>query len=542
MRDEVLLGDEAVAQAALDAGIGGAFSYPGTPATEIFEYVEARAAACGVSAKWSANEKVAYEEALGMCFAGRRALVSMKHVGLNVAADPFMSSALTGVHAGLVLAVADDPGMHSSQNEQDSRCYAEFAHIPVLEPSSQQECYDLTRLAFDLSEEMDTPVMVRLVTRLAHSRSNVRVEDAPPAPEPAPEPRPTPDWRDWTLLPMNARRRFLEVVERQHRLLEHSERSPFNTVHLAGNRGVIASGLAWNYVSEALSSFALESLLKIVTYPIPVALVRKLVAHCDDIVVVEEGQPFIESRLNGLLGLPGKSIRGKLTGALPRTGELTPDLVLAALGREAVLENPVEQGLAPRPPGLCRGCPHADTFRALAVALKNVRKPAVFGDIGCYTLGALPPYGALNTCVDMGASIAMAHGAVQAGAWPVLCVIGDSTFLHSGMTPLVGAARANADMTVILVDNETVGMTGTQESIAGGERLLAILRGLGVDESHLCVIDPLPQRLAENAAQIEREIQHRGLSVIVSRRACVQATRRQAEQRLAAGGACCSGA
>jgi len=526
MSARLLLGDEAVGQAAIDAGIAGAFSYPGTPATEVFEYIEQGPGRRGeISARWSANEKVAYEEALGMSYAGRRALVSMKHVGLNVAADPFMNSALTGVNAGLVLVVADDPGMHSSQNEQDSRFYGEFAQIPVFEPGAQQEAYDATFEAFSYSEEVGLPVMIRIVTRLAHSRANVASRPAAEG-DGRPERRPLPSPNDWTLVPSIARIRFRRLVEMQARLVEDSENSPRNRLTLAGKRGVIASGLAHNYVMEAMGGSGDVSVLKIGQYPLPVSLIRRLVDHCEEILVVEEGYPYIEKRLNGLLGVPGKAIKGRLTGALPATGELAPDVVAAALGRPfSGAVRPVED-LAGRPPQLCKGCPHADSFKAIVEATSGYANPILFSDIGCYTLGVLPPYRAVHSCVDMGASIAMAHGAAQAGVRPVICTIGASPFSHSGMTPLIGAARSDADMTVFILDNATVAMTGTQESLTTGERLLEVLRGLGVSEDHLHVMDPHPQKHAENVNLIKKEIEHPGLSVIVPTRACIHVQRR----------------
>jgi indolepyruvate ferredoxin oxidoreductase alpha subunit len=521
----MLLGAEAAAQAAIDAGIAGAFSYPGTPATEVFEYIEHGPGNAGlVSARWSANEKVAYEEALGMSYAGRRALVSMKHVGLNVAADPFVNSALTGVNAGLVLIVADDPGMHSSQNEQDSRFYGEFAQIPVFEPSTQQETYEFTLEAFSYSEEVGLPVMVRLVTRLAHSRANVIAR----SPEgDGPDPRPLPSPKDWTLVPVIARQRYRSLVDQQRRLVEDAEASPANRLALSGRRGIICAGIAHNYVREALNGSGEFSILALGRYPVPVGLVRELVGHCDEILVAEEGYPFIERRLNGLLGVPGKKIRGKLTGDLPATGELTPDALAGALGvATSGAARPVED-LAARPPQLCKGCPHADSFRAIVEATSGYSDPVLFSDIGCYTLGVMPPYRAVHACVDMGASISMAHGAAQAGIRPIICTIGDSTFSHSGMTGLIGAATSDADMTVFILDNATVAMTGAQDSFTTGERLLEVLRGLGVRDEHVHVIEPLPRRHGENVELIKKEIEHRGLSVIVPTRACIHLRRKQ---------------
>jgi indolepyruvate ferredoxin oxidoreductase alpha subunit len=527
---KLLLGDEAVAQGAIDARIAGAFSYPGTPATEIFEYIRGGPGATGrISAAWAANEKVAYEEALGMSYTGRRALVSMKHVGLNVAADPFVNSALTGVHGGLVLAVADDPGMHSSQNEQDSRFYGEFAKIPIFEPANQQEAYDFTHQAFEYSEEVGLPVMIRVVTRLAHSRANVTFDagDGSEADDAAPPGLPNPD--DWTLVPAIARRRYRRLLELQKKLVEDAETSERNRLTLAGARGVIASGLGYNYLMEALNGTSDLSLLKVGQYPVPVSLVRRIIDHCDEILLAEEGYPFIETRLNGLLGVPGKAIKGKLTGDIPPTGELTPDVLAKALGRPVRASVRVPDDLAARPPQLCKGCPHADSFKAIVEATSSHATPILFSDIGCYTLGVMPPYRAVHSCVDMGASIAMAHGASQAGAHPVICTIGDSTFAHSGMTPLIGAAQADADMTVFVLDNAVVAMTGAQDSLASGERLLAVLRGLGVSDEHLHVMDPIPPKHGENVELIKREIAHRGLSVIVPNRACVHAKRRAIE-------------
>ncbi|UCE59140.1 MAG: hypothetical protein JSU63_17060 [Phycisphaerales bacterium] len=524
---ELLLGDEAVGIAAIDAGISGAFSYPGTPATEILEFIAKRVGSDGsVSARWSANEKVAYEEALGMSFAGKRSIVSMKHVGLNVAADPFINSALTGAHGGLVAVVADDPSMHSSQNEQDSRFYGDFAQIPVFEPSNQQEAYDMTREAFEISEKFGLPIMVRIVTRLAHSRANVtRAEPATVSAEVniAPEPR------DWTLLPVNARRRFRRLLDIQGSLREYSADSPYNKLMLRGPRGILASGLAYNYVLEAIGVDSSYSLMKVGAYPVPVEMVRKLVSHCEYILIVEEGYPFIEARLNGILGIPGKEIRGRQSGDLPADGEMSTDLVRKAMGMPATEASAAATGLPVRPPALCKGCPHCDTFHAIIEATSEVKDRILFSDIGCYTLGALPPYNAVHSCVDMGSSISMALGAAKAGAHPVLCTIGDSTFTHSGMTPLLGAVREDANITVLVLDNATVGMTGGQETFATGDDLLNLIRGLGVDEEHLISFEPVKRNKKEIVAMMRREINHRGLSVLIAKRACVQVMRQSVQ-------------
>lgn len=525
---EILLGAEAVALGAFHAGLTAAYSYPGTPASEILEYLLKLAKTNPhLKASWSVNEKVAYEEALGVSFAGKRALVSMKHVGLNVAADPFINSALTGANGGLVVAVADDPSMHSSQNEQDSRYYTEFAQIFCFEPSHHQEAYAMARQAFDVSEEAGIPVMLRLVTRLSHSRSSVEPEPARGENELHYAPS-----CDWTLLPVNARRRFKLLLEKQSELRRRSEKSEFNRLELnQKNRrlGVIASGIAWNYVLENLRSEPERpSLLKIGTYPLPGELIRQLVQHVDTILIVEEGYPFIEKTLHGLFGIPGKTLRGKLSGDLPLSGELSPEVVRPALGLPP-LPRPKLRGfsLPARPPQLCQGCPHADTLIALNQALEGEGRANVFSDIGCYTLGAYPPYEAVKTCVCMGASVSMAKGGAEAGVFPSVAVIGDSTFGHSGLTPLLEAATANTDMTLIILDNGTVAMTGGQPSYASGERLLRMIEGLGVPREHIRVIEPLPKNLEKNAAIIKEELAYHGLSVIVATRECVVEARKR---------------
>jgi indolepyruvate ferredoxin oxidoreductase alpha subunit len=340
MKIEILLGDEAVALGAIQAGLSAGYSYPGTPASEIMEYlIKAAAKTKSFLASWSVNEKVAYEEALGVSFAGKRALVSMKHVGLNVAADPFMNSALTGANGGLVVVPADDPGMHSSQNEQDSRFYADFAKIPCFEPSNHQEAYEMTRQAFDVSERMGIPVMIRLVTRLSHSRSTVR----PREPRGQNEIRPGAS-QDWTLLPVNARRRFRGILDGQAEMVRLSEESEFNSLRLNEkdrSLGVVASGIAFNYVQENLGEAGNPpSLLKVCTYPLPGKLIGRLVEHVETVLVVEEGYPLIERSLRGFFGVPGKTIKGKLSGDLPLTGELSPETVRPALGLKPLDDRP----------------------------------------------------------------------------------------------------------------------------------------------------------------------------------------------------------
>lgn len=528
MPRQILLGDEAVALGAVHAGLSAAYSYPGTPATEILEYlVRLSEETKAFPAVWSVNEKVAYEEALGASFAGKRALVSFKHVGLNVAADPFMNSAITGANGGLLVVSADDPGMHSSQNEQDSRYYVQFAQIFGYEPSDHQEAYDMAREAFDLSERVGLPVLMRLVTRLSHSRAAVETR----------EPRPQNELKkgackDWILLPVNARRRFGQLLDRQSEMVRFSEASRFNVLELNEKDralGVIASGIAYNYFREAVAGDpAPPSFLKISTYPLPEGLIRKLVGHVDTVLVLEDGYPFIERQLKGLFGIAGKSVLGKTSGALPSSGELAPDIVRQALGRAPLPSLPATGlPLAGRPPQLCVGCPHADTFKALNQALEGASGSNVFSDIGCYTLGALPPYSAIHTCVCMGASVGMARGASDVGLRPAVAVIGDSTFAHSGITPLLGAARANTDMTVIILDNATTAMTGGQPTYGSGPGLIRLIEGLGVAKEHIRTIEPLPKHHEANVRTIREEIGYAGLSVLVAVRECVQEQRKR---------------
>ncbi len=524
----VLLGDEAVALGALHAGITAAYAYPGTPSTEILEYlIRAAARDGGPRASWAANEKTAYEQALGVCFAGRRALVAMKHVGLNVAADPFMNSALVDLRGGLVVAACDDPGMHSSQNEQDSRVYADFARVLCLEPADQQQAYAMTREAFDLSERYSVPVMIRLVTRLAHSRAGVLPAGAPAAARPPGKP---PEPRAWILLPVNARRQWKGLLARQPALRAYTETSPHNALRLnPDNRdfGVITAGIGRNYYLENLDDPASgPSHLHIGAYPLPAGKIRDLARHVRSVLVLEDGYPFVERALRGVLS-GGLEVWGRETGHLPPDGELTPDGVRRALGGEARRSTSIPGlDLPARPPQLCRGCPHRDAYDAVAAALGDRTDAFVASDIGCYTLGALPPYRVIESCVCMGASIGMAKGASEAGLRPVLAVIGDSTFLHSGVPPLMDAAAADADMTVVILDNATVGMTGSQPTILPSRKLRDLVLGLGVPEERVHVVEAHPGRTAENAEILRREIAHRGLSVVIFHRECLESIRK----------------
>ena len=546
---KLLLGDEAVALGALHAGLSGVYAYPGTPSTEITEYLQAVTGygretytICGqelkgngtIHSRWCTNEKTAMEAALGMSYAGKRALVCMKHVGMNVCADAFVNSAVTGVNGGLVVLAADDPSMHSSQNEQDSRFYANFAMVPIFEPSTQQEAYDMMAVAYDLSERLKTPVVMRVVTRLAHSRAAVTIGTQ------CAENTLNPDGgRNWVLLPAIARKQYEVLISKQEALETASQNGGFDRMEVGtGTLGIIACGIGYNYVMEAGAEE--PTVMKLSQYPIPTGMVEELAARCSRILVVEDGQPVVETAVCGMLGRD-YPILGRLTGHLPRTGELTPDNVAVAI---AYVDTPVFQNsgipalqspspspvVVGRPPALCQGCGHRDVYTALTEVLREYPAARVFGDIGCYTLGALPPFEALNTTVDMGASITMAKGAADAGVHPAVAVIGDSTFTHSGMTGLLDAVNDHAAITVILSDNLTTGMTGGQDS-QGTNRYEQICRALGVEDEHLHVVTPLPKNMEDIKDIMRRELEYRGVSVIIPRRECIQTFARKAKQK-----------
>lgn len=525
---ELMLGDEAVATGAVDAGATCAYAYPGTPSTEIFARMIAEADARGdITAHWTANEKSAMEAALGVSLAGRRALVTMKHVGLNVAMDPFVNSALLALGGGVVVAVADDPGMHSSQNEQDSRFLADFARIPVLEPATAQEAYEMTRAAFDLSEAISRPVLLRLVTRLCHERAGVARSEA----RAQNELKKAGPLTDWTLLPANSRRLWQGLLDQAGEVEARSEGSPFNTRTTgSGRMGVITSGIARRYYLEVATELETEPPhLHIGAYPLPADALRAFAEDLDEVLVVEEGYPFIEQQLTSLLG-SRLVVRGRKSGDIPESGELTPGLVRLALGFDHLIDvnMPPPAPIPARPPQLCQGCVHRDAYAALAVALEDFGPRdsyAITGDIGCYTLGALPPHQAIDSCVCMGASVGMAKGASDAGLKPALAVIGDSTFLHSGVTPLMDAISHDTDMTLIILDNETVAMTGGQPTVLPDSRLEPLVLGLGANPEHVRAFHAHPRKTAELGALIKAEVEHPGLSVVIIIRECVQTAR-----------------
>ena len=490
-RGLLLSGDEAVARGAWEAGVAVASAYPGTPSTEI---VEEFARFPNVYAEWAPNEKVAVDVAIGAAYAGRRAFAAMKHVGLNVAADSLMYAAMTGSEAGLVIISADDPGMHSSQNEQDNRTFARFARIPCLEPSDSQEAKDLTIAAFELSERFDTPVLLRLTTRVCHSTSAVELGERaePPAGKPPRFPR---NPAKYVMVPANARQRHPIVEQRLRDIAEAAETLPYNRLE-PGDRslGIITAGVAYQYAKEVFPSASVLHLG--MTWPLPERLIRRFAASVDRLVVIEELDPFIEEAVR-LLGIPaeGKAI-------FPLTGELDPRVVRECAIQAGLLPDaahvPLPQvapgPLPARPPVLCPGCPHRSAFYVL-----NKLKVPVNGDIGCYTLGLIPPLSAIHTTGCMGAGIGVAHGAAKAGSPERhVAVIGDSTFFHSGIPALVNTVYNRSPVVTIIMDNRVTGMTGHQENPGTGRTLQpapASPLGPGGQETVRIELEPLVRAL-----------------------------------------------
>ena len=507
---QLLSGNEAIARGAYEAGVKVATGYPGTPSTEILETIIQWPE---VRAQWSPNEKVAVEVALGAALAGGRALVTMKHVGLNVAADPLFTAAYTGVHAGLVIVTADDPGMHSSQNEQDSRHYARAAKVPILEPSDSAEALQMVHAAFEISERYDTPVLLRSTTRISHSKSVVtvgeRVETLPLHFER--------NIRKYVMVPANARERRKFVEQRLAALAAFAEETDLNRVEIRSRKiGVVTSGISYQYVRDAAPE---ASVLKIgMPFPLPLKRVRDFASQVDRLYVVEELEPFIEHQVQAL-GIPaaGRSL-------FLSYGELDASIVARGISSSPIgpLPPPVLNFPA-RPPVMCPGCPHRAVFRTLADL-----GVVVFGDIGCYSLGASPPLGSMDTLVCMGAGVGMAHGAELVGhQGPTVAVIGDSTFVHSGITPLIDLVYNGGTSTVLILDNRTTAMTGRQENPATGRTIMgdaapaldleALVRAVGVKDVH--VVDPYNMVLLKIV--LERAFQHPGPSVVIVQRACV---------------------
>jgi len=414
--------------------------------------------------------------------------------------------------------------MHSSQNEQDSRFFGKFAMIPILEPSNQQEAYDMARTGFELSEKLGTPVLLRITTRLAHSRAgvipveNATIENKLSIPD---------DPRQFVLLPALARKRYQILLDNQVKFEQASENSSFNSFTEGNDHslGIICCGIALNYLMENFPNGCPYPIVKVAQYPLPSKMLKKLEQQVDKILVIEEGYPLVEEQLKGFFEF-GKRITGKLDGTLPRTGELNPDIVAKALNIKTYLGEPIPEMMVNRPPALCKGCGHHDSFKALTEVMSEYGYGHVFSDIGCYTLGALPPYNSGNACVDMGASITMAKGAADAGLFPAVAVIGDSTFTHSGMTGLLDAVNEKSNILIMIGDNESTSMTGGQNSSAFG-RLETICLGVGIDPDHLHVIEALPKNHEKLVELIQQELAYNGVSVIIPRRECIQKSARR---------------
>ncbi len=510
---KLMIGNQAVAAGLHDGGLGVVSSYPGTPSTEITEFL---AEYDDIRSEWAPNEKVACEVAFGASLAGARSACAMKHVGLNVAADPLFTLSYTGVNGGLVICVADDPAMHSSQNEQDSRHYAMAAKVPMLEPADSNEAYAFAKAAFALSEKYDTPVLLRMCTRIAHSQSVVELGEAEPAVLREYEKNPA----KYIMMPGNAIKRHPFVEQRTDALRELAEDCPFNTVEMNGDEvGIITSGCSYQYVKEVLGDSA--SILKIgMPHPLPVKLIQDFAAKVKKLYVIEELDPFIEIHMRAM-GIPvvGKELFSPL-------GEFSQQTIAAAFGLEAKACVCADSPIPNRPPMMCAGCPHRGMFYTLA---KN--KITVLGDIGCYTLGAVPPLNALDSTLCMGASVSGLHGFnVARGAeaeGKSVAVIGDSTFMHSGMTGLVNVAYNATNSTVIILDNSITGMTGHQQNPTTGYNikgdpaakvdLEALCRALGINRVR--VVDPYD--LAACEMVLKEELAAEEPSVIISRRPCV---------------------
>jgi len=508
---EFLLGNEAIARGAWEAGVKFASGYPGTPSTEIIETLAARFRE--TNPRWSANEMVAFEEGMGAAIGGLRVLVTMKHVGLNVAADAFMVFPYAGTNGGFVVISADDPGMHSSQNEQDNRYLARMGKVPVLEPSDAQECHDYVIAALELSEQFGTPVMLRTTTRLAHHKGLVTVGERKEIPQKEFIPNPK-----RFSVPIYRRLRRPEVEKRIEALTEYAETCSFNRVeHTKNSIGVVTSGISYQYVKEVLPEAGVLRLG--MTFPLPTRLLRDFCARYEAVYVVEEGEPFIEEimRSLGIANLKGKELFGVMD-------EYSPARLRAALGL-GTPPKPFSDGIAllPRPPMFCVGCGHRTVFAAL-----RQLKVTVAGDIGCYTLGALPPFEAEHTTFCMGASIGTAVGLKRAGHERVVAVIGDSTFVHAGIPPLIDAVYNGDKLTLVILDNTATGMTGSQPHPATGRNALgqpapkldleAVCRAAGVEK--VDVVDTWQRKAIVRA--LNAAIAYDGPAVVIARGACQQ--------------------
>ena len=517
MKKTLMLGNEAVARGLYEAGCRLVSSYPGTPSTEITEYAAQYRDVCpDMYCEWAPNEKVALEVAFGASLAGARSACAMKHVGLNVAADPLYTMSYTGVNGGLVLCVADDPGMHSSQNEQDSRHHAIAAKVPMLEPSDSTEAREMAMAAFALSEEFDTPVLLRMCTRIAHSQSLVSVENRVDVPVKPYEKNP----QKFIMAPANAIRRHPEVEARTRSLVAYAETSSLNRVEMGDTAlGIICSGTCYRYVKEVFGNKA--SVLKLgMVNPLPETLIRDFAARVDRLVVIEELDPVIENHCRAL----GLSVDGK--NLFPMEGEFSQNLIRRVFALDVREGVTADEQIPVRPPVMCAGCPHRGLFYTLS---KN--KVTVIGDIGCYTLGMAQPLNAVDSVLCMGASVSGVHGFNKIGGKAsegrTVAVIGDSTFMHSGMTGLVNIAYNASNSTVIILDNSITGMTGHQQNPTTGYNihgdpaakvdLEALCHAMGIDR--VSVVDPYDLAACERV--LTEELAAEGPGVIISRRPCV---------------------
>jgi len=522
---KILSGNEAIALGAYENGVKFASAYPGTPSTEILENY---ATYDGVYAEWAPNEKVAMEVAVGASMTGARVMTTMKHVGLNVAADPFMTLTYTGVEGGFLMVCADDPGMHSSQNEQDNRYYAKFAQIPMLEPSDSQESKDMVAEAYKLSESFDTPAMIRMTTRISHSKGIVEYSDQPPK-QLSPEGFKR-NLKKHVMIPAYAKLKHPEILVRMEKLSEYAETSPYNKVEMGDTKvGIISSGISYQHVKEIMPE---ASVLKLgMTYPLPEKQIRKFAESVDRLFVVEELEPFIEEHVRGM-GIP---VEGKKYFSL--LDELSPRLVAKGFKEAGVYNDDIPDTIAqpegtnmPRPPLMCAGCTH----RGLFFALKKM-KGIVHGDIGCYTLSVLPPIEAIDTTLCMGGSISMAHGTAKANEKvgiedkrPVFAVIGDSTFFHSGITGLIDVIYNKSNVNVCILDNRITAMTGAQQNPGTGKTLQmedtisinieALCKSLGAERVR--IVDPFD--LDGTISALKEEAEFNGPSIIITERPCVQ--------------------
>lgn len=510
---ELLLGNAAVARGLYEAGCTVVSSYPGTPSTEITEFA---AKYDDIYCEWAPNEKVACEVAFGASLRGARSCCAMKHVGLNVAADPLFTLSYTGVNGGLVICVADDPGMHSSQNEQDSRHYAIGAKVMMLEPADSQEAYEFSKKAFELSERFDTPVILRMCTRVSHSQSIVNTNKKEDYKLRVYKKNPS----KYIMVPANAKKRHPVIEERTRKIIEFAENCEFNRVEYGDGRiGVITSGTCYQYVKEALGESV--SILKLgIVNPLPEKIIKDFASKVEKLYVAEELDPIIENHCKSLgLNVTGKEI-------FPLVGEFSQSMVAKAFGIEKEKAHASHKDIPIRPPMMCAGCPHRGIYYVLA---KN--KITVLGDIGCYTLGAQPPLNALDSSLCMGASVSGMHGFNKAGGsdseGKSVCVIGDSTFMHSGMTGLANVAYNNSNSTIIILDNSITGMTGHQQNPTTGYNIKGepatkidlekLCHALGINSVR--VVDPY--NLAECEKAIKEELAKNEPSVIISRRPCV---------------------